>query len=164
MSITQTSDYIGIYSIAQNKYSNLQIWIDTYEKEVLTDLLGCELYDLFIADLTGDPEVPVTQRFIDLFDPFCDDDCGIAYRSDGIKKMLIQFVYFYALRDQQRQNTIAGTTKADLELSSPAFYHTLVKAYNEGVTNYKVIQWFLCENNDVYPEEESQLLNYMTNL
>jgi hypothetical protein len=41
--------------------------IDRYEPEILTDLLGYELYKALLADLDGNGD-PQTQRFIDLID------------------------------------------------------------------------------------------------
>ena len=62
MSFLQPSDFIGIVSLSSNEFSDIQIqlYIDRYEPIYLTDLLGCEFYDEFIADLTPTPAAPTS--------------------------------------------------------------------------------------------------------
>ena len=69
MSIVVNTDFKGEYNVSKNCYDLIDFYIEKYEKKYLTKLLGAELYALFIADLTvTDPQVPQTQRFIDIFD------------------------------------------------------------------------------------------------
>ena len=78
MSIVVNTDFKGEYNVSKNCYDQLDTYIEKYEKKYLTKLLGAELYALFIADLTvTDPQVPQTQRFLDIFNDFSIDEANI---------------------------------------------------------------------------------------
>ena len=163
MAILQESDFAsGEYCISTNRHDNdLAEYITTYEKHFLLRLLGAELYGLFIADLTAPtPQVPQTQRFIDIFDPFEIDDNSCLHISEGIKEMLKQFVYFYYNRDKAFYNSASGFVRNDNENATNLNYNApkLVNVYNEGINNYKEIQWYICDNDETYPEENTQIL------
>lgn len=167
MSIIQTSDFKGEYKIAQDCYSDLSDYIIKYEKKYLLMLFGAELYDLFIADLTvTTPQVPQTQRFIDIFNEFQTTDNGCLVYSEGIKKMLIQFVYFHITRDIPNAKTTQGTVRMANENSTNNPYNgfNLVESFNEAVANSRAIQWYICDNKEDYPEEESQLIDYINGI
>ena len=167
MSIVVKSDFTGEYLIAQDQYSNIDSYIVKYEKKYLTMLLGADLYALFIADLTPtSPQVPQTQRFIDLFESFFTDEYNCVVSSDGIRKMLIQFIYFHALRDNLNFKSTTGTVRMKNENSSESMYngYNLVESYNEGVCNAKSIQWFIGENKDIYPESNRQYFELMNGI
>ena len=124
-------------------------------------LLGAELYALFILDLTvSDPQVPQTTRFLDIFNAFAlDENNYCVIESEGIRKMLTQLIYFHYVRENQVINTAGGTVSNSVELGlNAAFKGNIVQAYNEGVNNSHSIQWFICDNSTVYPEENIQLL------
>lgn len=167
MSIVQTSNFIGQYTIAEDCFTDMAPYITKYEQFYLVRMLGAELYDLFIADLTATtPQVPQTQRFIDIFDPFEIDDEDCLRISEGIKTMLIQFIYFHFLRDQMNKPTTAGMIRTTSSLGKNLGYegYNLVEAYNEGVKNYQEIQWFICDNDEDYPEENVQPLNFTSGI
>lgn len=161
MAITQTSDFINEYKIGKNCFNEqeLEAYIVTYEKFYLLRMLGAELYDLFIADLTATtPQVPQTQRFIDIFDPFEIDDHGCIDISEGIKIMLIQFIYFHYLRDGHKFSTTIGIVQPDPSIASQTPIFNLIEMFNKGVINYCEIQDFILDNSDDYPEENGQPL------
>lgn len=153
----------GKHKIAQDCFHivDLQLCIDKVEKLMLQDLFGCELYDLFIADLIAG--VPQTQRFIDLFDAFCKDtDCDIV-RSCGVKEMLKCFVYFFYVNEQKFQNTMAGTVVSNIENSQHVsnWISGLAEHYNEGIESFKAIQFCICESSEVYPEYNGHKKNHI---
>ena len=160
MSIVVNTDFKGEYNVSKNCYDQIDFYIEKYEKKYLLKLLGAELYDLFIADLTvNDPQIPQTQRFIDIFDAFQIDESNCVIESEGIRKMLTQLIYFHYVRENQVINTAGGTVSNAVELGlSASFMGNIVQAYNEGVDNSHSIQWFICDNPTVYPEENIQLL------
>ena len=133
----------------------LQACIDKQEEDVLQELLGCELYNLLIADWDGNtPGQFSDQRFIDIFDKFCEDiDCGIV-KSQGIKDMLMNFIYFEYIRIQAFQNRTTGNKKTKSENSERASFNdvALYNNYNDGVHTYCAIQWFICKNSSDYIE------------
>ena len=160
MSIVVNTDFTGEYNISKNCYDQIDFYIEKYEKKYLLKLLGAELYDLFISDLTvSDPQVPQTQRFLDIFNSFNIDESSCVVTSEGIRKMLTQLIYFHYVRENQVINTAGGTVSNSVELGLPAsFKGNIVQAYNEGVDNSHAIQWYICDNSTDYPEENIQLL------
>lgn len=163
--IIQISDFEGTeYFLPSQKKGSYQTYLDKYEKEYLIKLLGAELYDLFIADLVGG--VPASSRFLDIYNPFHVDDNNCVRMSEGMKLMTIQFVYFYAVRDLNPKKTATGVVINSNENSGDPVYggYNIVEAYNEGVKNAREIQWFICDNPDVYPEENTQFIEYISGI
>ena len=163
--IIQIADLAGTeYSLPELKYGSYQTYFDKYEKEFLTNLLGAELYGLFIADLVSG--VPQTQRFINIYNAFSIDDNNCVRYSEGMKTAAMQYVYFYAVRDLAVKKTNTGVVFNNNEVSQGPFYSgfNIVEAYNEAIKNAKEIQWYICDNDDVYPEENVQLFEYISGI
>jgi len=161
MSFLQPSDFTGVNSQSTNTYTEdpLQLYIDKYEPIYLQSLLGCDMYDDFVADLLPTPavttSVPQDVKFLALFNPFCIDDTymsGCQHRSEGIKEMLKYFIFWEYARDNQEQFAITGSTKnafSNSELVSLS--HTkLYRNYNLGIETYKAVQWYICDNPNDY--------------
>jgi hypothetical protein len=163
--IIQISDFQGTeYFLPAQKKGNYQTYLDKYEKKYLVDLLGAELYGLFIADLVGG--VPVTSRFLDIYNPFeLDDSCSVR-KSEGMKLAVIQYVYFYAVRDLNPKKTPTGVVMNSNENSGDPVYggYNIVEAYNESVSNAHEIQWFICDNMSDYPEENMQQFRFTSGI
>lgn len=158
MSLLQPSDFIGIVSLSQNEFDEVQIqyYIDRFEKRYLTDLLGCDLYDDFIADLNPTPPVPTSVptdvKFTAIFDPFCIDedyDTGCQWVSEGMKDMLKFFIYFEWARDNQYTMAITGATKNTFSNSEMAriVETRAIENYNLGIKTYHAIQWYIDDEN-----------------
>ena len=163
--IIQIADFAGTqYSLPEQKYISYQNYLDKYEKEFLVNLLGAELYDLFISDLVSG--VPQTQRFIDIYNAFTVDDNNCIRYSEGMKVATLQYVYFYAVRDLSVKKTNTGVVFNNNEVSTGPFYsgYNIVEAYNEAIKNAKEIQWYICDNDEVYPEENVQLFKYISGI
>ncbi len=158
MPLLTPDDYkVGILQIATNKINvvNLLVYITDFEKNYLQELLGCDLYDLYVADLDGQGN-PQTQRFIDIYDEFCidEDDCGIQWKSEGIFQMTKEFVYWEYVRNQPVTNTSTGDVANQNEVSreTSSSETRIYRTYNEAINTYRAIQWFICDNETVYPE------------
>lgn len=167
MSILQTSDFKGEFKISSTVYTELTSEIETYEKFYLLRMLGADLYNLFIADLTATtPQVPQTARFIALFDSFDIDDGSCLRTSEGIKQMLVQFVYFHFIRESNYEQTDSGVMRTVSEVSGILPYNgfNLVESYNKGIDNYNEIQWFILDDPTTYPEENIQLLSFTSGI
>ncbi len=161
--ILKVTDFTGEYYIAQDCYTDLTDYIVKYERYYLLRLFGAELYKLFIADLVDG--IPQTSRFIDIYQPFALDDDHCLRDSEGIKAMLKEFVYYHILLEQPNIKTTTGTVKMQNENSSMSTYDfNIIEAYNKGVENYKTIQWFICDRDEDYPEENMQLLDYTSGI
>ncbi len=145
--ITQTSDYIGEYRINKSCFDDLELFIEKYEPYYLVRLLGADLKALFYADLTATtPQVPQTSPYTDIFNPFEIDDGDCLYISEGIKQMLVQLIYFHYTREQPYKNTQSGMVDPNAENSNKAMSFNDIAAYNQGISNYQIIQWYICDN------------------
>jgi len=158
MSLLQTSDFVGAVSLSQNEFDavKLQLYIDRFEVRYLTDLLGCDMYDDFVADLIPTPAVPTSAptdaKFTAIFNPFCIDeqpDTGCQHVSEGIKEMLKFFIYFEWARDNQYTMAITGATKNTF---SNAEIATIIETratenYNLAIKTYQAIQWYIDDEN-----------------
>ncbi len=142
MAIVTKDDFVGELKVPKTNFSELDTFIKDYEEENLINLLGAELYQLFKADLTNtDPQIPQTDRFIKLFNPFMIDSGDLIVVSKGIKKMLAQFIYFEFIRFMSFENGSSGTVINAPELGKNAVGGgNLVIEYNKGVNNAYTIQ------------------------
>ena len=68
--ILKSTDFADEYKISTDNFSGIDAYIIQYERHYLLRLLGSDLFDLFIADLSGDPSVPGSARFLDIFNKF----------------------------------------------------------------------------------------------
>lgn len=155
MSLVLTSDFVGEYKLSQSRFTELDTYILKYEKYYLLRMLGNDLYNLFIADLNGaTPQVPQSARFLAIYNPFNTiPSCDSLVISEGMKVMLIQFIYFHYLRDSNHFNTIAGQVTNNTENSNNTPYQgNLIEVYNSGVVNYSNIQQKIEEDLVTYPE------------
>lgn len=164
MAILQPSDFTEnpIYNIALTLQAEteLEAMIDDVEKNTLQELLGCELYTLFIADLTvGTPQVPQTQIYIDIFDAFCFDHvlCG-PQTSKGIKDLLMAYTYFEWHRYNLNKSTSTGMVRGDSENSNSVLAESFgtYDKYNRAVDSYRSIQQYIYDNSTLYPTFEGR--------
>ena len=162
--ILVTSDFSGgEYKVPQNCFDSVQDYIDKYEKHYLVRLLGAELYDLFVADLVAG--VPQSARFVAIFNEFRIDESKRLYISEGLKQMLIQFCYFHIVRDLGVKKGIGGVGKYQSEVGTESYLgFNIVEAYNEGVDNWRIIQWYICDNDADYIEFNGDHINYISGI
>ena len=95
-----SSEFNNKFELSVGMYSDdkIQAYIDRYEESYLVQLLGVELYNLFIADLDVS-NVPQASRFVKIFNPFNEQVAFSLMMSKGIKDMLMGFIYFEYLKD-----------------------------------------------------------------
>ncbi len=160
MAFLTPNQFEGFYKISNggtNQDDKLNVYIDEAEPYYLRDLLGCTLYDLFVADLDPVTGLPVTARFLDIFNAFCIDESlgnGCQRRSNGMVTMLKGFTYYNIVRDSDFFNTISGNVKNTFSnsLDVKELEYGLAERYNVALSTYKTIQWYICENSADYPE------------
>ena len=164
MAILQPSDFTEnpIYNIALTLQADceLETMIDDVEKNTLQELLGCELYTLFNADLTvGTPQVPQTAIYTDIFEPFCFDHvlCG-PQTSKGMKDLLMSFVYFEWHRYNLNKSVSTGMVRGDSENSNMVLAESFgtYDKYNRSIESYRSIQQYISDNSTVYPTFEGR--------
>jgi hypothetical protein len=152
--LINTTDFVGKFAIAQNSFSQLGNYITQFEQKLLYKLLGKELADLFIADLAGG--VPQTQKYLDIYDPLNVEFEGVFYETQGMKQMLIGFVWFEFQRYDKAKATIAGTfSNANENAREVGFGElNLYGRYNESVDAFNTIQSYCLAKPTDYPEFE----------
>ena len=149
-----TTDFTGIESISTNDYtvSELIESIDVDTEEILKDLLGVELFDLFKADLVND--VPQDARFLAIYNSMFYDYYGVEVRSRGMKSMLVSLCNLNFVRYQNIKNTLSGSQSNVSSNSTESLgSRTKISAeYNKGVHDYEVIRYFIQNDPTTYPE------------
>lgn len=160
-------------SMTTDTQTSVTSYITKYEKRYLQNLLGIELYNLFMASLVSN--VP-TGVYLTIYNEFAEDNdnsgftfqrldgtilesveggskAGPIVRSEGIKEMLKGFIFFEFTRDQGVKNTPNGNVQAENENAifvsqNEAF---IKGRYNEAVDTYQAIQWYIGQHLDDYP-------------
>jgi hypothetical protein len=182
--MSSAADYFtGYFRISQDVQSNLQLqsYIDKYEKKYLVDLLGYELYSLFVADIDSGTGLPQTARFTVIYNelnyevnggsqynwipyglPYSIDRTSkeIPYQiptlSDGISKMLKGFVFFHYVSEMSLSITPTGVIENRNENSDKSASNRvnglIEDRFNDSIKSYKVIQRYINDNSDTYPE------------
>lgn len=155
--IVKTTDFVGKYSISQSSFNttDLQAFIDKYEKVYLRDLLGLTLGDLLYTDIaSGTFLPPVTTRYSVLFNAIAQEINGCDVISNGIKEMLLGFIYWEFVKTASTHNTITGNVMAQNEVSEQVDFSSteIYNNYNEAINSYRAIQIYINANSSTYPE------------
>jgi hypothetical protein len=136
MSIITIADFRGEQSIAQHSNAgvreNVQGFIDKYEPIFLKKLLGSVLANEFVAGLVPVPVEPATDPVT--YEPI--DAKWLFLRDDtDLKAMLVDYVYYWYIRDQVTFTAGTGEVKAKNENSVlVSSVDKQVKAWNEMVS------------------------------
>ena len=172
--------FVDRFEISLGKRNNdeaqLQRYVDKYEEIYLQDLLGIDLYNLFIADLVLG--VPQTQIYIDIYQKFAYDNLTLTsysyyeyyhkykgiVRSLGMVEMLVALIYSQYLKDQKYPNTIQGNIQSMAENGEQVSFNQMgwYIRQNEGLDSYNAIQQYICDNSENYPEYNGQLKKYVS--
>lgn len=155
--IINTTDFVGKWALAQNTYSKLGDYITQFERNYLYKLLGKELADLFIADLSN--YIPQTARFTTIYNPLNTEVSGLRYETDGMKAMMLGLVYFEYQRYERAKSTISGVSTLANENSREVGFGelNLYNRYNEGVVNFNTIQAYVRNDSTTYSEFDTDV-------
>ena len=147
------SDFVGKYALATSTKGNdnIDAYIAEYEEQILIDLLGLELFELFKADVDSGTKLPVDQIYLALYERLNFEYCNYLLTSFGIKNILLSIIYFYYVRDNTAKQTVNGSVEIQTEVSQPSNKAYLLLRYNEAITSYSVVQRYCLEKADVYP-------------
>ena len=79
--------------------------------------------------------------------------------SNGIKEMLLGFIYFEFVKTQSVHNTTTGNVIAQNEVSVQADWNSteVYNNYNEAINSYRAIQIYINENSSIYPEYNGKM-------
>ena len=143
--IVTISDFVGKYQLHSGTYvtANIQAYIDKYEPKYLRELFGAELYTDFMSDLDQQTNEPKSPNFRYVYFPFAEDvNVFQMLVSEGIKEMLLGFIYFEYSKDLQNQMTPYGNVQNKSELSNTVstLSSTIWTRYNESVRTFMAIR------------------------
>lgn len=147
--VIQISDFVGNYYIANNSRANdtLQLIIDSQENEYLTNLMGIDLRDLFIADLVGG--VPTDLDYLSFYNPYEELFCDKMYRSKGLKETLLGLVFYDYISRDNYQHSLTGVIVNANENSTVLDANEVVRfaesRRNGIVESYNMIGRKICE-------------------
>lgn len=152
----------GLLKIPTSTYqeNDLQAYIDRYEKKYLIDLLGINLYDLFISDLIGG--FPTSPEFLKIFLPITEEVNGCDIFSEGMKPTIAGLIYFHYVRDNITRLTTGGAkrTTSDNSENIQALSANIGMRWNESVESYRAIQRYIYENLSDYPTFKGVRIQY----
>lgn len=168
MILVQKDDFVGKYVLARTNATDpeLQSFIDTYEKKYILKLLGVELGQLLIDELTAynSGSDPIEQRFQNLLDPFDlqSSSCfpywnSKIFSSLGLKDMLVAFIYYHYVKETHQKHSQSGVIQDDAETAKVVNNRTASrmaeKKWNAALDTVDAIQW-RCRIHEpsVYPE------------
>lgn len=148
--LINTSDFVGKYAIAQSSFSKLGQFITDYETSYLYDLLGKTLADLFITSVVNNE--PVGTEYLAIYNVIeLDLTCKVE-RNEGMKNMLLGFIYYEFMRKDPIKSTITGNVVNANENSIPTFDSWgMTNRYNSSVNDYQIIQYYINQNLTDYP-------------
>jgi len=162
--IVSVADFIGEQSIATDVYTSgdLQTAIDTFELELLYNMLGVELCTLFLDDLDVEG-VPTSQIYLDLYEAWWKDINYTLTQSKGIKDMIVKYIFFFFVRKQGQDNSIQGNVQNEgtINYDSKMSYMSLTLQYNDSIKTMKAIQSYIEANKDVYPTYKGVYIQYL---
>lgn len=161
--LIQNTDFVGKYDIAYNTAGRvtLDAFIEQYETNYLYDLLGKTLADLFIASVVN--YEPVGAEYLTIYNVIeLDLTCRVE-RNDGMKNMLLGFIYFEYMRKFPIMSTSVGQVVSSNENSTPTIDNWgMANRYNSSVNDYQIIQYYINQNLTSYPNYKGQYKGYTT--
>lgn len=170
------SEDAGKYRIANTKYEDtIDSYIEKYEEKYLQQLMGVELFKLFKVAVSSPNSVPPTDPiYLAIYDPIAEDEltsnvfypfyflydycapsCDRIRLSNGLREMLLGFIYFEYMRDQSYKPTSGGIVKNKNENSREASFdeNGIKNRYNDAIDSYHTIQWYLFKRKTTdYPK------------
>lgn len=162
MIILELSDFDGFYGLAQsnNNKKLLQEYIDRFEESFIKRILGVELGQLFIDDITGvdSDSSAIDARFQVILDKFIKQEKGSSnMESKGMKAVLAGLVYSEYVEDNQLLHSQSGVIINQTETSdvvNPVIAAEFAATkWNSSVVSIQAIQWLCgCKEAKTYPE------------
>lgn len=164
MAIVTISDFSSgeyVMNIQGNKFVQTAIAIIAKQEAViLQNTFGKDLYDLFVINQTASTP---DQRLTDLNNPVTVDYCNVKYSNFGLKDALLPIIYYSIVQKQMSMNSSAGDSSYSSETGANET-SILHARYNEGINNLKIIQRYIMDNIDNYPEFSYRELRYVSPL
>lgn len=159
MSLIDSTYFRNEISIPVGTYSDLQQFIDRYEKEVLIGLLGYTLYTemmaAYAASIATVP-VPLPEKWDKLINGSIYNCCGFELRWNGlINSDKVSFISYYVFCEYVRakQSAVQGTGTVQAKNENSFVVDGIGKhtnSWNEFVHEYYNCTEFLSANTELY--------------
>lgn len=154
--IVSIGDFTGKYELHTGIYDQGKItaYIAKYEPRYMRELLGAQMYTDFVSDLDQQTNEPKSPNFQTLYNPFAVDvNLYRILESEGIKEMLLGFIYFEYTKDTSNTMTPFGNTVSRSELSKLAtsLQSLMYNRYNESVRTFMAIREYILLNWNDFP-------------
>ena len=166
MAYLKRSDFIGNYRISANNIELQKISeiIINAERTYLLRLFGIDIYNALLLTIDFGGQDPVPQEFVEVLNPISYiDSCGRLNYNDGLKSALAKVIYYVIHTDQIVNNSSLGDRNNTSEVSNGVNSMKTLLLYNEGVRCLRVIQKYMLDNLDKYPNYEiSSHFKYMS--
>jgi hypothetical protein len=140
-------DFVDFYGLSLSISDKITPYILEYEKKYLRELLGADLYTLFETSVSG---ILPTGVYLTIFNEINSDEYGVLLHSDGMKKMLLGFVWYEYVAGTSHQHTNTGVVANVNEISLNAGFDLAYKIYNKSIDTFKAIQYYILNNNSDY--------------
>lgn len=142
------NDFIGFYKIAKDSATNIEFseFVLLNERKMLNELLGSDLAQEFL-----DSE-PDEERFFKLKNPLSFDYNCEPHTSQGIKNVLVGFLFSKWIFDQrERIALIGGSVSPTIENDKLLYSSKAVERFNLSVRSQDAIQLYIKLNIKDYP-------------
>lgn len=158
------NDFVGKYKLDKSINDNIDAYILEYEETILRNLLGNELFSLFLEDVDAETKKPESQIYLDIYNPLYFEENYTVYESNGMVKMLLGFIYFEYVRDIQVTVSTAGSKQLQSETAIAVEARHSVQRYNKSIDYYTAIQEYCYKNREVYPTFRGTYRDYTSSL
>jgi len=159
--IVKTSDFEdGILRIAQDKYDDFSSYLsEVKENSLIKHIFGATEGDKLIADLTGDPRVPVSSIWLDIWDPFEFSIQEHSYYCVGIKEVILMLTYREIVGEMGVVNLQTGNKKIKGQATEgQGIIRKEVVIHNRAAMSVATLQKYIQENGITYPDYSGDTL------
>ena len=165
--IISSNDFsYGKYTInkSDSTRQDLKEYIENNEQMFIYQLLGIKLGDLFIADIDPSTKQPITQRFIDIYNPLYFKYKNQIRQSKGILEVIKGLIFMEFTREQNFKNNINGNSQNIFESGEMvgAYRNGVTLKYNQAIDSYTSIQAYCYQENETYPEWDGEVKTFMS--
>jgi hypothetical protein len=147
------NDFTGRFELHTGMFDQPKLvdYIQRYESHYLIQLLGANMYDQLQSDYDPLTSSFWSPNFEFLANPFhvdVNNGFGETIISDGMKTMLLGFIYWEYIKDTINQMTPIGNVIPQNQNSTPnsTIYSSMWSRYNESIKTFRAIQRWLILN------------------
>ena len=169
MSILKVTDFASGYTkIATDQYTDSDLELFLIDKKLyatIKRIMGDELGQAFIDDLTGDPAIPVTAKWVTIWNDFEATVDDIPFYCIGLKDIIVYLTYCDFVSQQSIVNISSGNNSINQEAASKeGLMKKSVVVNNRAVEGIRYLQLYLDDNPTDYPNFDGYNFDYQSML